>query len=280
MKFKRIYIEITNTCNLKCAFCDKNNRTPKALSCKEFEHILKQVKSYTDYIYLHVQGEPLTHPFFDNILDLTDLYQMHVQLVTNGTFLKEHMNLLDHPSIRKVSFSLQSIEYQTIDVEEYMQTILIFIEQFKEKENTYAEIRFWRNDQYEYSKTAKCISLLKEKYQFIETKKQNSFKIMNNVYVDFDNMFSWPEKEDNNTTNFGKCLGGIQQLAILSSGNVIPCCLDANGEITFGNIFETSLDAILQNKRYQDLVNGFRKHMIVEDLCKHCTYRYRFSEHK
>lgn len=152
-KIKRIYIEITNICNLSCSFCAKHNREYKYLSLEEFEYILKQAKNYTDFIYLHVQGEPLSHPHFNEILDLCDTYQMHVQLVTNATFLNQYLDLYKHPSIRKVSLSLQSIEYQKVDLDTYMNTILSFVQACITENKPIVELRFWRNDQYELTKT-------------------------------------------------------------------------------------------------------------------------------
>ena len=61
-KFKRIYIEITNICNLSCSFCSIDHRVKKTITPHEFESILKKINDYTDYIYLHVKGEPLLHP--------------------------------------------------------------------------------------------------------------------------------------------------------------------------------------------------------------------------
>jgi len=60
-KFKKIYIEITNKCNLNCSFCLKDNRVSHEMSLEEFELVLKKIDQFTDYIYLHVKGEPLSH---------------------------------------------------------------------------------------------------------------------------------------------------------------------------------------------------------------------------
>ena len=54
MRFSKIYIEITNICNLNCSFCSKDNRLKKELSLQEFDIILKKIRQYTNTIYLHV----------------------------------------------------------------------------------------------------------------------------------------------------------------------------------------------------------------------------------
>ena len=89
MKYKRIYIEITNICNLNCSFCSKSNRRKKEMTIKEFEEVIKKINKYTDYIYLHVKGEPLTHHYLNDILNITNKYNKKVCITTNGVLLKD-----------------------------------------------------------------------------------------------------------------------------------------------------------------------------------------------
>ena len=70
-RFKRVYIEITNVCNLACSFCPKTTREPVFMSLETFRNALGQIKPYTDYIYFHVKGEPLLHPGLDEFLDVS-----------------------------------------------------------------------------------------------------------------------------------------------------------------------------------------------------------------
>ena len=56
MRFKRVYIEITNVCNLSCPFCPPHNRENRFMNFEEFKLILSKIKGYTEYIYLHVKG--------------------------------------------------------------------------------------------------------------------------------------------------------------------------------------------------------------------------------
>ena len=45
-RFKKIYLEITNACNLSCTFCIKNQRKINYLSEEEFKTILKKLEPY------------------------------------------------------------------------------------------------------------------------------------------------------------------------------------------------------------------------------------------
>lgn len=242
----------------------------------EFNRIINQIKEITPYIYLHVQGEPLLHPQLNEILNICDQNNMKVQLVTNGIELKKSFFILNHPSLRKLSISIQSIEFNNISIEEYTENIFKLINKISNGNTINCELRFWREDQLNMNRTKKCLELIKNRYNFEETKKKNSYKIANHVYIDFSPSFEWPNLNEKNINEVGYCHGGIDQIAILSDGTVTACCLDANGEINFGNIFNESLSTILNNERYQNMINNLKKHKLIEPLCKKCTYRQKF----
>ena len=66
--FKKIYVEITNACNLNCPFCMHNRRKVENLSLDNFKIVIDKISSYTKYIYLHVLGEPLLNKDFKKVL--------------------------------------------------------------------------------------------------------------------------------------------------------------------------------------------------------------------
>lgn len=272
MKFKRIYIEITNICNLNCTFCHKNTRTPQFMSINSFNHIIQQIKPYSSYIYLHVQGEPLLHPNLDEILNICDKENIQVQLVTNGTLIIKHMHIYKHPSLRKISFSLHSIDQQTLDALEYYLPIDTFI---NNATNKYIELRFWnRNDMKEKSKI--IYEYINNKYTLHPTKKVDSFQLNSNIYLYFQDEFEWPSVASNDDHN-GYCYAAKNMLAILVDGQVSICCLDAHGDINLGNIFSQDLSKILNSNKYQEILNDFSKNKCHEELCQKCTYRKRFN---
>ena len=272
MKFKRIYIEITNICNLNCSFCQKNTRTPQFMSIENFKHIIQQIKPYSSYIYLHVQGEPLLHPDLNELLNICDNENIQVQLVTNGTLIKNHMDIYKHPSLRKISFSLHSIDQQSIDALEYYLPIDTFI---NNAANKFIELRFWnRNDMQEKSK--KIYEYISNNYNLQATNKIDSYKLTSNIYLYFQDEFEWPTVAKNDNPN-GYCYAAKNMLAILVDGQVSICCLDAQGEINLGNIFNQDLSSILNSDKYQSILNEFAKNKCHEELCQRCTYRKRFN---
>ena len=57
--FKRMYLEITNVCNLRCAFCPGTQRLRRFMTPEEFRQLATRLRPYGTYLMLHVMGEPL-----------------------------------------------------------------------------------------------------------------------------------------------------------------------------------------------------------------------------
>ena len=255
VKFKRIYIEITNVCNLNCSFCSNSNKVKREMTPEEFKEVLSKINNYTDYIYLHVKGEPLTHHNLDKILDITKEYNKKVCITTNGVFLKDKLPILKkYDNIYQINISLHSENNK----KNYLEDIISSVNEL----SPYISYRFWTLDNNKMdNKTKEYIKILKNK-----------------VYLSLDNKFTWPSINNNYYNERGTCLGAKTQLAILSDGTVSICCLDSEGVSNLGNIYLSTMEDILASDKYQNILKGFNDNKVYLDICKHCSYKERFDK--
>lgn len=278
-KYKKIYIEITNICNLACSFCSIDNRVKETMSVDRFEEVMKKINNYTDYVYLHVKGEPLLHPKLKDILDICSKYKKHVNITTNGVLIDKVIDILMHPSVRQINISLHSENNK----DNYLEDINKNVEKLKDK---IVIFRYWtlENEKLD-EKSTKIVDNLKDYYklspEIVEKLKiEKHVKIRDNLYVDKALEFVWPSLDNDYYNEVGTCYALKDQLAILVDGTVVPCCLDSSGIIKLGNIFEESMDDIINSKRYQDMLMGFRNRKCSEELCKKCSFKDRLVINK
>ena len=256
MRFKRIYIEITNVCNLNCPFCPPHKREKRYMKQEEFQYILKQIQPYSKYIYLHVKGEPLLHPQVDKFIQ--DAYHegFHINLTTNATLLKKHLSITQ--CLRQINISLHATNSQEI------------IDNAKTITNTIINYRVWNK-----SINHEAITLLENAYQ-ISIPDTKNFTLKENVFVSQEELFEWPDLTQKEGSNSGYCHALSSQIAILVDGSIVPCCLDHNGEMILGNIFQDSLEEVLHSTKFVEMQQGFQERKMVQELCKKCTFKNRF----
>ncbi len=247
----------------------------------EFEEILKKIDSFTDYIYLHVKGEPLLHPNLKEILELSEKYHKKVTITTNGTLIKERVSLLkDSFCIRQINISLHSENKK----EKYLDDIFESIDQIPK--NIQVVYRLWtlEDNQLDEKSTEivnKIISYYKLSTETVDKiMTQENIKIRENIYVNKANEFLWPELENNYYKEEGYCHALKDQIAILVDGTVVPCCLDGEGVINLGNIHQMKLELILKSDRVFEMRNSFKKRRVTEELCKHCNFKEKFDRNR
>lgn len=282
MRFKRIYIEITNTCNLSCSFCIQNQRAPHALSKEEFQHILTEVRPFCNHIYLHVLGEPLSHPLLDDFLSMATNAGFIIHITTNGTLLKTKKDILLKHVVQQINVSLHSFpEHQQQD---YLASVFEVCDALAQQ-GSYINYRLWNLQNQQLS--APIINILEQVLDHYACSideqmmlRLQRIPLQDHRSLHFDRVFQWPSLTHSLIGNKGRCLGMKDMCAILSDGRVVPCCLDSQGDIALGNIFETSFGQIIQSSKAEAMMRGFARMEVVETLCQHCDYRQRFTTAK
>ena len=103
-RLRKIYLEISNVCNLHCTFCPGTRREKRFMTADEFATLLPKLRPWTDYLYFHLMGEPLCHPELAEFLRLAGKAGFRVILTTNGTLLEEKREILLSTPSKQTTF--------------------------------------------------------------------------------------------------------------------------------------------------------------------------------
>jgi len=271
-RFSKIYLEITNRCNLSCAFCPGTGRPPASMTLEQFTSLLPRLRPWTDFLYFHLMGEPLCHPLLPDFLRLAGEAGFKVILTTNGTLLRQRRNiLLNAPALYKVNISLHAFEANdlTIPFSQYLDDCFSFGKAAEGK--LVVSYRLWNS--------GGADRLNREILHTMETHFPPPWKeerlgprIGSRVYLQYGERFDWPDLEAPDGGNRVSCRGLLDQIGILCDGTVVPCCLDHEGDISLGNLFLQDLDSILSSPRAQAILSGFARGEAAEELCRKCGY--------
>ena len=264
-KFKKIYIEITNGCNLNCSFCIGNKRKVQFVSFDDFKLILSKIKPYTDYLYFHILGEPLMHPDINKFINYAYDNGFKVNITTNGYLIDKIKN---NKNIRQINISLHSFDNKYgVGLNEYLSNIFDSIACFSD---TYISLRIWVNSKY----CKDILDYIVSKYDIsnFDFQEYDNFKICDNVFLSQFHEFIWPDMNNSYYCEKGRCYGLIDHIGILSDGSIVPCCLDSNGNLCLGNIFNDRLEDVLNSSRVDSMVSGFKNNYKCEEFCRHCKF--------
>jgi len=273
--YNKVYIEITNICNMKCSFCHGHKRAPRHMSREEFSLVLEKLVGKTKFIYYHLMGEPLTHPELAEFLKMAAESGYKSIITTNGTLLKKHGDELLFAGLHKVNISLHSFEEGSDDsYREYVKSLSDFAKNAA-RVGTIVVFRLW-NRGFDGGRNEQAMRLLRENIEGEWAENTRGIRICDKVYLEWGERFEWPDECAEVKGERFFCYGLKDQFGILSDGTVVPCCLDSDGVISLGNIFNEDIDSILSSPRATAMVNGFKCGKASEELCRRCGYAQRF----
>lgn len=275
-RFKKVYLEISNICNLHCGFCPGTSRRKQIMQEPEFTALLGKLRPWTDFLYFHLMGEPLCHPNLARYLQLAKASGFKVILTTNGTLLKKCGDMLLNGAVHKINISLHAFEANDLNIpfEQYLSECFAFGQSARGK--LIVTYRLWNNGGADELNTA-ILTEMKTYFPGDWIKELRGTRIGQKIYLEHGDKFDWPDltTEDHGDRVF--CYGLRDQLGVLCDGTVVPCCLDHNGDIALGNLLTEDLYQILTSPRAQRLYDGFSCSTATEELCRKCGYARRFS---
>lgn len=280
--YSKVFLEITNVCNLRCSFCPGTQRAPRALHPDEFRLLAGKLRPVTDYLHLHVMGEPLAHPQLGEILRISHELGFLINLTTNGTLLdKRRQLLLDAPALRRVNVSLHAFEANECgDFDGYVRACAAFGRAAAAR-GKLISYRLWNLDSQgakgQNARNDAILAALHEAFAAPWRKNTWGWRLDETVYLNYAERFVWPSPDAPECGERGRCRALRAQLAVLCDGTLVPCCLDGEGRMALGNLFTQELDEILASPLARQIVTGFQNGVRAHPLCRRCGYISRFG---
>ena len=273
--YSRAYVEITNLCNANCSFCPGTVRPPRMMTAEEFRTVAEGLREVTGYLYYHLMGEPLTHPGLPDMLALAAELGFKSQITTNGTLLESRGQALIDARVHKVNISIHSFEEGSVeDYVNYIDSCLDFADRAS-KAGIIVVLRLWNNGCDE-GRNISTVDLAKAKFPWDWKEEPRGIRIQNKLFLEHGDRFDWPDLGAADGGDAVFCHGLRDHFGILSDGTVVPCCLDHNGDIPLGNIFDEDIREILNSPRAKAMRDGFSCRKATEELCRKCGYARRF----
>lgn len=267
--FRRAYIEITNVCNLNDSFCPGTRRAPRFPDAGEFALLAHAVKPFTDYVCLHLMGEPLLHPALGRIFELCGESGLRADLTTNGVLLEAVKDiLLSASALRKITVSLHSFEANgdSPPLEDYLARVLPFVGRAR-KAGLICELRLWNGGGAEQLNGAVCRAIERELGVPIGELPRGicDRKLADNLHLVTAPVFDWPDTALPAGEDGVFCRGMRDHFGIL-----------VDGTVALDNAFCRPLGEILASPRAKAIAEGFSRRQAAGELCRRCGYTRRF----
>ena len=248
------------------------------MSVDEFKFVVGKIRPYTDYIYLHVLGEPLLHPHLDEILSVAESSGLNINITTNGSLLQQKKEILLKHKIRQINISLHDAEENISSDKwsEYVKTALDFATVMAP--TTYICLRLWNSTNEKSTEfNTLCLKEITNTYNLntealSKETTGNGIKLADHIFLQRAPRFEWPDKNHSGEQITKTCYALRDHIAILSDGQVVPCCLDADANMKLGDIFTDDLAEILETKKAQEIKKGFEQRKVVEPICATCGF--------
>lgn len=287
---KKVYFEITNVCNLSCSFCPGTKRPKGFVSVEEFRLVAQKLSGRIPYMYLHLMGEPTIHPRLPEILDISQKCGFKTIITTNGTTLKDRAGvLLGAGKPYKISISLHSFEANSKgepNMDEYLDSCFEFAAEAA-KEGVICVFRLWNldgaNTEGANSENRHILTRMRQFFDDGWSDTRSGMRISDKIFLEYGEKFEWPEpgadSASTDTSDFF-CHGLRDQIGILCDGTVVPCCLDSEGSIALGNVFNSDIEEILNSERAKEFYRSVSSRRCPSSICESCGYAARFSKNK
>ncbi len=276
---RKAYLEITNICNLSCTFCHKTARPPRSLTEAEFDTLTDRLVGIR-HLYFHLMGEPTIHPLLPRFIEIAKAKGFLPMLTTNGSLLAKKGEVLLKNLPHKISISLHAPAANAAFADPAYLTACIDFAKQAAAGGCIIALRLWNLGSAEEGSNDAILDTLHAAFpgEWAPVRRGNGFVLADKLFLEWGEQFDWPDLSAPALPEDAPlfCHGLRDQIGVHCDGTVVPCCLDADGVIALGNLFETPLAEILASPRARVIYDGFTRHRAAEELCRRCGYARRF----
>lgn len=290
----RLFIEITNECNLKCGFCATGlgilRRDTCSMDFALFKRIIDQTYPYLLEINFSGYGEPLLNKdlikmvyyakhkglrvwFPTNILLLTEakaieLVASGVDQITVSMDSATEESYLKHKragGLGKTIENLKMLKRIKLHMNSTYPLVKVNFVLLKHNQGEIEAARNLANDAGADIFLAKPVNMHVSGYGEERTKRVIGIEGSQAVKVKIKDFRHF------------RCPWVWNTAMIFADGSISPCCFDAHGSITLGNVKHDSLPSIWNNDNFKALRDRITRQPAAIQLCKKCPARYDYE---
>ena len=285
----RLWIELTNVCNLSCVMC-LSKRIPKNergfMNLNLFKKIIDEAANFVCDVYLHHRGESLLHPDIFKMIEYAKERKISTRLHTNATLLNEEKSsLLLNSGLDFLSFSFDGYDkeaYEGIRRGGSFEKTLANIMKFSEmKQNRKSKSPFTVLTVIDFSSKGKK-NFNKEKKKKREFLTRFNSAPLDALRIRRSHNWGGEYSVNGDSPNGGLLLGFVPctflwyALAIFWDGTVVPCPQDFFGKLALGNVSQNSLRELWNSKKEEFLrENMTRNNYKILSPCCECDRLWR-----
>ena len=252
----------------------------KLMTKEEVDIILDKIAGKSRCLYFHLMGEPTLHPQLPEFIKMSKDKGFLPCITTNGSLLSKCKEVLLSNPPYKINISLHAPDANpAFSSDNYLDTCVDFSKEIAKK-GTFVALRLWNLGS--GTDNTKILDYLHKVFpnEWRDIRGGKSQRLDTRIFLEWGEQFDWPDMSitecDPNADMF--CYGLRDQIGILADGTVVPCCLDADGNLSLGNIFTSTFEEIISSPRAKSIYDGFTNRRAVESLCRKCGYAKRFSK--
>lgn len=279
------WIEITETCNLRCIHCYEGNQhigRADVLALEDWINVIDQLEKLKTKRLIIIGGEPCCNSMVSDVVSYSAKKDMDVTLFTNGTLIDERLfheiiakrikvkmsiygpNSTVHDSVTRTPGSFERLTRSVKRLVEAGISVSAAVIIMKENEQFADEtISFCKSIGIKCSR----YDVIREVFGGTQSAHIPTDKrVLEKVYFTKPN-YKANRKQFINNLNKNSCLYG--KLAIKENGDVIPCVFER--DYVYGNVKENPIKDIIQSDSTKRMWYwDFSK----VDECAECEYRF------